>query len=211
MTIVVAGEGLTDYLVIKNMLIGYFDDKNLPISRLLPKDKEPVGWGNVLKYISSKEFIENIEDADYCIVQIDSKECEDWDLGLKQIGDNASKVKYFIDEIIKVLIDKIGNDYEQFKDKIIFAVTVHELECWLLPFNTDNKAHCKKMVSCSTTIETLAKTRGFSIHQKHYREGRNYEELSKNMKKQKELLKKSKLNPSLAIFIDNLNTIFKNF
>jgi hypothetical protein len=66
-----AGEGLTDYIVIRNLLIGFFKDKNLAISRLLPRDKEPVGWGNVLNYLSTDEFREGVNNTEYIVVQIE--------------------------------------------------------------------------------------------------------------------------------------------
>lgn len=119
MNFVIAGEGLTDYIVLKNLLIGFFNNKNLPVNRLLPKDKEPVGWGNVLKYLSTEEFRNGVINSDYCIVQIDTNECEDWNEELIHIGDDESKVNVFIRDIIKVLINRIGQEYVNLKNKII--------------------------------------------------------------------------------------------
>lgn len=203
------GEGLTDFKVIKNLMIGYFNDKNLLITRLLPRDKEPVGWGNVLKYLPTDEFKAGVDNSDYTIIQIDSDKCEDWGKGLTNIGSDATRIEEFINSIKVVLINEIGNPfYETNRNKILFAIAVYEIECWLLPFNSNTKAHFSKLVGCTNTIEKIANVRGFSINQKNYEGGKHYEDLSKGMKDNKELLKKSELNPSLKAFVDLLKTTF---
>lgn len=209
MRFAVAGEGLTDFVVLKNLLIGFFKDKNLPVNRLLPKDKEPVGWGNVLKFLPSKEFQDGVEYSDYTIVQIDTKECEEWNEGLRNIGDNDSMADSFIKDVITVLINKIGQEfYNTNNNKILFAITVHDMECWLLPFNTTAPAHQSKMVNCVTALEHIANKRGFSIHQKNNQDSKYYIDFSKEMKDKNNLINKSKLNPSLKIFIEMLETNF---
>ncbi|MGZ3809831.1 MAG: hypothetical protein ACXVCE_17235 [Bacteriovorax sp.] len=209
MKFAVVGEGKTDFIVIRNTLIGYFNDKNLPINRLLPKEDEPVGWSNVFKYLSTEEFKGAFEANDYIIIQIDTNECHDWNESMTHIGDNLEQVETFINQIKNVLVNKIGREfYESNKHKIIFAITIHEIECWLLPFNTDKRAHVSKIVNCSNTLESIAQTRGFSISQKHYRDGKNYDDLSKEMKKNATLMERGELNPSLKYFLDLLNSFF---
>ena len=105
------GEGLTDFKVLKNLFIGFFKDKNLQFNRLIPRDKEPVGWGNVLRYLESIEFKGAFEIADYIVIQIDTDKCEEWKEGLRHIGDNAAAVDEFIGLVIEVLIGKIGSGF----------------------------------------------------------------------------------------------------
>lgn len=205
-----AGEGLTDFKVIKNLLVGFFNDKNLFVTRLLPKETEPVGWGNLLNYITTLEFRNGVENVEFVIVQIDSGTCEEWGAGIKNLGDDSLRIEVFIQEIINFLIDKIGFEfYTANKDKIAFAISVHDIECWLLPFNSSTPAHYSKIVSCVKTLERIANQKGFSINKKNYQEGKHYEELSKEMKKHKILMEKHSLNPSLQIFIDKLKNRFK--
>ena len=70
MRFAIAGEGRTDFIVLQNLLIGFFNDKNLAVTRLLPKDKEPVGWGNVLNYLSTEEFRIGALYNDYVVVKL---------------------------------------------------------------------------------------------------------------------------------------------
>ena len=204
-----AGEGLTDYIVIKNLLIGFFKDKNLAISRLLPKDKEPVGWGNVLNYLSTDEFREGVNNTDHIVVQIDTDKCEEWNEGLQNIGNNTDNLDDFVQGVIAVLITRIGQDFfTQNKGKFLFAISIHDIECWLLPFIADQPAHQSKMVGCVNAVERIAKKHGISINQKNYEDGKHYEKFSQDMKKHNTLMQKHSLNPSLKIFINMLRTAF---
>ena len=213
MRFAIASEGRTDYTVLKNLLIGFFKDKSLPVTLLRPKEKEPFGWGNLLNYISSQDFRDDCDDEniDYTIIQIDTNECADWNEALKHIGDNTTEINNFISQVTNVLIKKIGNDfYAVNKDKIIFAICVHEVECWLLPFNTNKPAHYSKMVGCVNTIEQIANRNGYSIHEKNYQDGKHYDTLSKEMKNNKVLIQKGSLNPSLKLFLESLTNSFQH-
>ena len=122
MRFAIAGEGCTDFIVLQNLLIGFFNDKNLSVTRLLPKDKEPVGWGNVLKYLATEEFRIGALYNDYVVVQIDTDKCEEWNAGLQNIGDNISQVESFINAVIDVLKTKIGTEfYQSNESKILFS------------------------------------------------------------------------------------------
>lgn len=203
------GEGLTDFTVIRNILIGFFNDKNLRINRLLPKDKEPVGWGNVLNYLPTSEFKDSFDFADYIVIQIDTDKCDDWNEGIKNIGNDRENVIDFVEAVKEILIKKIGIElYASKEANIIFAICVHEMECWLLPFITDLKAHQSKIVNCVKSVEQIANKKGVSINQKNYEDGKHYENFSIEMKKNRTLLKKSELNPSLNYFIETLKAIF---
>ena len=204
-----AGEGLTDYKVIKNLLIGFFNDKNLPITKLKPTETEPAGWGNLFDYLTTPEFRGGVDYSDHTIIQIDTDRCEEWKDDLKHIGDDDSQIEQFIDKAKASLIKRIGNEfYLANKHKIFFAICIHDIECWLMPFNTTQPAHYSKIVGCQNTLEKIAQKQGFSIHQKYYEEGKFYDTFSQDMKKQKILLQKYLLNPSLKIFIESLLNAF---
>lgn len=206
-----AGEGLTDFKVIKNLLIGFFNDKNLPVNRLLPKETEPVGWGNLLHYLTTPEFRGGVDFNDYTIVQIDTDKCEEWKEELNHIGDDDGQVEPFVEKVIATLIKRIGTEYySKNKHKFFFAICVHDLECWLLPFNAPQPAHQSKIVGCQNTIEKIAGKKGLSIHQKNYQDGKVYDELSKNLKSHKILMEKYTLNSSLEVFINTLIKAFPN-
>lgn len=207
----IVGEGVTDFYVLENLLIGFFNDKDLPVTRFRPKQQEPFGFGNLMNYLASEDFIIDLESVDFTLVQIDTKECADWNPSINNIGDDDTQIEVFIEQVRNFLIDKIGNEfYQEFQDRIIFAITVHEIECWLLPFHINTLAHQRKIVGCIGTLENIANTKGISINQKNFQQGKHYEDFSKPLKKKKELLLKAKLNPSLNAFIETLKVKFPN-
>jgi hypothetical protein len=207
----IVGEGVTDFYVLESLLIGFFNDKNLPVTRFRPKQQEPFGFGNLMNYLSSDDFKIDVESIDYTLVQIDTKECADWNPSINNIGDDAAQIEVFIEQVKTFLIDKIGIDfYQEFQDRIIFAITVHEIECWLLPFHITTLAHQRKLVGCAGTLENIANAKGISINQKNFQQGKHYEDFSKPLKKKKELLQKAILNPSLKVFLENLQDMFPN-
>lgn len=204
-----AVEGLTDFKVIKNILVGFFNDKNLAITKLVPENKEAFGWGNLLNYLSSDRFKKAFGFNDYIIVQIDSGTCNDWNAGLAHIGDDEAQIEAFVENVTGALISKIDHAfYKENKYKIIFAISVHDMECWLLPFISVRRSDHSKMINCTNAVEQIAQKRGFSINQKNYENGKHYEDLSKDMSKNKILMKHYKINRSLAIFIESLIELF---
>ena len=92
--------------------------------------------------------------------------------------------------------DKNESFYETNQEKIIFAISVHELECWLLSICKDLKA--EKITSCFEALQRECKD--IKV-EKNYS---TYDKISKVFLKNKELLKISSKNSSFDIFIKSL-------
>ena len=80
--------------------------------------------------------------------------------------------------------------------EIIFAISVHELECWLLSICKDLKA--EKITGCFESLQRECKD--IKV-EKNYT---TYDKLSRVFLKNKELLKISSKNSSFDIFIKSL-------
>src|SRR5258705_6133931 len=160
----VVGEGQPDHIIIRIIIHGFFNDKSIVVNRLFPEDKESGGYDRVFKFLATKEFRIGIENCDYIVVQIDTNECQTWNEGITHIGGSASeeKIDQFIEVVKKVLIKKIGEDYPSFENKIIFAITVHDLECWFFPFHSNLSAEQSKILSCKKTMAKIAGTQGLT-------------------------------------------------
>ncbi len=73
-------EGITDQIVIENILIGYFNTDNIEFNELQPlrdevdrnRSKNYGSWSKVVEYCESNEFKESLIFHDYLIVQIDT-------------------------------------------------------------------------------------------------------------------------------------------
>ncbi|OWY24732.1 phage tail protein [Sphingobacteriales bacterium UPWRP_1] len=206
-------EGITDQEIISNILIGYYNNPDILITELQPlrdeTDKNRAvsfgGWGNLLEYCQSPVFKQAFQSVSYIILQIDTDVCEDYEISKKENGEDLTP-----EQLIKKVADKfiglIGIDfYRQFQHRIIFAIAVHSIECWLLPiYYTDNRKH--KTVNCLPTLnQALSKKEGFTIDASN-KALIYYQRISDVFSKKKNLEKYYPHNPSFNIFIQNLST-----
>ena len=202
----IISEGVTDQVVLENILFGWTGNKNLSVTRLQPKQDEPGNWDKVFKYCQSEDFKGAFAFTDFLIIQIDTD----------FMGGGTVPEEYFInvkdlsveDKIIAFrskFIELIGKGfYNEYKTQIIFAISVEEIECWFLPiYFPTKKTKAAKIVNCIGTLNPeLQKKEGFTISSKDYA---YYEKIAKHFRKKKDIQKYAPLNESFSIFIRELN------
>lgn len=200
-------EGVTDQEILTSILCGYYENPNLLFNELQPlrdetdRDKSQAGWGNLLEYCRSEVFKNAFQTNAYVIVQIDTDVSEEYGVSKNENGEELSPER-LIEKVIDRFKEIIGIDfYEKCQNRIIFAISVHSIECWLLPiYYTDNRK--SKIVNCLETLnKELAKKEGFTIDSKNLE---YYEQIAKVFLKKKNLNKYYPHNPSFAIFIQKL-------
>ncbi|MEN9613186.1 MAG: hypothetical protein RLZZ628_4000 [Bacteroidota bacterium] len=211
-------EGITDQIVIENILYGIFDTRVIPLTQLTPRIDEgdynqmvrPTNWLTVLEYCQSDEFRAFLRTtSDYAIIQLDTDALKGDSVPLQyrihlqalQQANPAECVKIVVNQLVML----IGNDfYETFKDRILFAISVDSIECWLLPFYwSTQKAKAAKTANCLEPLNEGLKKAGISIYI-HAKNPDNYRKISKLLRKHKEFMKLQALNPSLAIFVESV-------
>lgn len=201
-----ACEGITDQIVIENILCGFYkdleDDDVQPFQPAYDettkkqKEGEFGGWEILLQYLSEKRFRDDVLNSEYTIIQIDTDICEHPNFSVNK---DTSCLVTFIENIkLKLIssIDKNESFYESNKEKIIFAISVHELECWLLPICKDLKK--EKITGC---FESLQRECTNIKVEKNYS---TYDKLSRVFLKNKDLLKIASKNGSFEIFLSSL-------
>ncbi len=205
-----ACEGITDHIVIENILCGFYkdyDDLDEEIQAFQPaydettkkqKEQEFGGWEILLDYLSEKRFRDDVLNSEYTIVQIDTDICEHVNFNVPK---ETIPMMTFIEKIQERLILSIDKNklfYDENKDKIIFAISVHMLECWLFPIYKDCKT--EKIVGCFEALKREVKT----IKVQKNRE--SYQLLSKPLLKRGYLLEIAKKNCSFYKFLKDLPT-----
>lgn len=206
-------EGLTDQIVIENILAGYFQSNDILINPLQPeRDKDDEnksdygGWYLVFQYCQSQDFQEAFQFNEYIIIQIDTDVCEEVNYDISKRDKNGNELT--VEQLIVAVKEKfkclIGEDfYNQNCDRIIFAISVHSIECWLLPLYYQNKTK-SKIVNCLDTLnQELNGKEKFTISAKN---PDYYHYISKKYFKHKILMKHYKHNPSLKVFIEELKS-----
>lgn len=206
-------EGITDQIVIENILAGYFDNPDIIVNPLQPlrdeTDKSLManygGWTLVFDHCRSDQFQDAFSFNDYIIIQIDTDTSDDvgYDISKNDVETETELLpNELIEQVRGKLIDLIGQDfYDGNAERIIFAIAVHSTECWLLPlyYNDKNKSETKGCLNRLNRV--LTKKEGFTISAK---DTGYYDIVSRKYCKHKTLMSKCKDNPSLSIFIEEL-------
>jgi len=205
-------EGLTDQIIIENILIGFFDDPDMSVNSLQPLRDEtdrsrtinPGNWHQVLEYCSSERFRGAFQFNDYVIVQIDTDVAADYGVSDRDEEGNELSVEDMIERVKAVLIVHIGQEfYKNYTRRILFAVAVQSIECWLLPLLFGDKKKSKTVNCLGTLNQGLARKISFSIDPNNKRP-EYYENISVEYTKRKRLMALYSSNPSLEAFVHEL-------
>lgn len=207
----IVSEGVTDQEVISNILYGFYNNPDIIINELQPlrdetdnkKSSNLGGWGNLLEYCKSDVFKYAFQTNNYIIIQIDTDVCEEY--GISKKKETIDKeVDELIFDVSNKLIATIGSDfYKKYQNRIIFAIAVHSIECWLLPiYYSDAKKN--KTINCLQTLNQALSKKGFTIDAKKLE---YYEEITKVFLKRKNLEKYYPHNPSFNFFIERLKSL----
>lgn len=149
----IISEGFTDQITIDNILCGYFQNQDLEVQYLYPDfdltEKKQIGggWRDLSNYLQIKSFRNAVASFDFVIIQVDTdflrikKDAEEFGF-----DDNYNELttENLVINIIAKLISKINAKesgfYEKFKNKIIFAISVDSIECWLVAYFCEHSA-----------------------------------------------------------------------
>ncbi len=210
----IIAEGKTDHEVLRNILAGFFNDRNIDIIPLQPSQdftdgsqlSEFGGWFNVFEYCRSGYLVNAVEQNDFIIIQIDSDCSHELHFGV--LKEKEETLEVFVERIRNrlksVITDKLGDDwFEKYSKRIIFAIAVDEIECWLLPlFYTDK-------------IKSVVNNCIYKLNQKlserdkinpDAKDVNTYRRISRDFSKPKILNQFYPKNPSLKIFIEELKS-----
>jgi hypothetical protein len=203
-------EGITDQIVIENILYGFYknyNDLDEEIQPLEPPRDETdmrqaysefgTGWSAIFNYLSETRFRDDVLNNEYVIIQIDTDVAEDFNCSKNQ------SVEAIIKCVIETMVAKIDSKnifYQEHRKKIIFAISVHSLECWILPIYESNKK--EKIIKCEEKLKkAIPKVSKKLKIEKNYK---NYNKLTQEFLKHKKLMKIVSQNSSFQIFIKSL-------
>ena len=140
LTFGVIAEGPTDQTVIENILLGYFkDQEDEPDVRYIqpprPLTETPAGWGHVFKSLERKDYEGALQYNDYLVIHIDTDVQEEpgFDVPRRE-GRTQLSIPDRVDRVIARLKRDIDAAFYQANaHRILFAIAVDTIECWLLP------------------------------------------------------------------------------
>ena len=135
--------------------------------------------------------------------------------GRKQ--DPQTKIIYHVEDNpppsdVKGLIEsRIHTDID--REIIIYAVCIHTLECWLIPFITDNNGKCLKINNCIRTVnnEISSQHKNINVLDKNSTNSKNaYQFILKKKKKVDDIKKCAEYNIGFQKFLEQLENIKLN-
>ena len=211
-------EGETDQHILKHILIGYFNDPDLVVRNLQPAadetDAEAMsafgGWVNVFNYCQPEYLEGALKRNDFIVVQVDTdvSEQKGFDVGKLDKSGQRLPVSDLILKVIERFQEVFSQDFEttfweENKNRILFAVSVESIECWLLPlFYNDNTKSA--INSCLSKVnQYLIKNNEKPIPNNKNGAVPTYRKLSRQLMKNKVLKESYPQNPSFKIFIEN--------
>jgi hypothetical protein len=216
MIIGLISEGVTDHLIIDDIISGLLRKDEILVNPVRPIGKEPFGWGNLFQFLKTNDFENSLKLNDFVVIQIDTDVCLEWpncgDFGLTKLVDknsNDEDHENILDKIKAYLIGQMNKEiFYKYENKIVFAVSINSIECWLLPLNASLKAHQNKIVNCLETLNLYLSKKGETIDKenKTFKNNRIYEGLSKPFRNYEKLQSARKFNYSLNHFCGKLET-----
>lgn len=209
-------EGITDYIVIENIICGYLgidDDDIYQLQPVLDETSQKQasdsfgGWENVLTYLQATDFVDAADNHDYLIIQIDTDICEHKNFGVGSMSLAQHQQPEFYDLIKQRLIAEINkryaNNFSKYADKIIFCICIHSLECWLLAHYQTKQPASPKIVNCEKSLDFLFKKTPTKYQKNHS----CYNHISQPFLNIDNIEKTCKESLSFRLFIERLNQV----
>jgi len=213
-TIGILSEGRTDQVVIERILKGFFDrDGRLEVNPIFPPEIVPAGepeeggWTVLKSRLMQGYHRQALAFNDYLVVHIDTDVCEEVGYEVSRRDPNTGALldpDALRQATIERLIDWLGRDfYSRYGERILFAVAVDGIECWLLPLLEDKLAKQRKTTGCRDAADVALRRTGHPSLGAADRL-RHYARVASPYLKRKTLLAKGRLNPSLSAFLADL-------
>lgn len=209
----IVSEGVSDFWVLRHIITRYLKDQDLWVLPLNPKQTKdgkqdgPGGWRLVMKYLEDKEkklIVEALkEDFEYIVVQIDTDVCEEY--GVRH---DLTDIGAFWQEVCVNLSNRLPEDFD--KSRLIFAICIDEIECWLIPFVDTNKKDCQNTNRCVNIVNKSIKGKDLFIDADNKNsDGAKgaYDYILKQKKKPKDIKECSVHNYGFTKFIEQLDKI----
>ena len=186
----VVSEGVSDYRTIKHITERFLKSKDGDeyfTIRLNPKEEHLIV--EALK-----------EECECVIVQIDTDVCEEY-----KVKRDLSNVESLWNNVRDKILESVHPDFDE--SKLILAICIEELECWLIPFIDNDSRRCMNMDRCLNIVNNdihkenlfIAKDAKNSLGAQ-----RAYEYILKQKRKPKEIVMCSEHNYGFKKFIEQL-------
>ena len=213
-SVALIAEGVTDQLILDAVLQAYFRGDGCYVVGLQPlldfTDRKVEGaqggWGHVFRYCDcADKIMDALAFNDVVVIQIDTDICQEY--GVSHTGEeDCEHMISIVTDLLHQRLLSAGIDERTIHERVICAVCINSIECWLLPFYLLDKKRAKTSNCAGTLNRQLTKSGvGFYIDEDN-KLFEVYEELVKPIQREKHLATQSKENCSLGRFVEILDS-----
>jgi hypothetical protein len=191
-------EGITDFPIINSILIGYFNDSKIDVNPISPINfRASSNYDKVFKSCKPEKLKRAFLANKYIIIHVDTDVSSSF--GISHYEDEQLlSPQQLIDKVADKFKQQMGEEfYRQYGHRIIFAIAVHSIECWLFPILASDDKSAETENCCQTLEKTVPSFR------KKYD---YYQEITEKYRNHDDLLNLYPKNPSLKIFIEQLES-----
>jgi hypothetical protein len=209
-------EGVSEHRIIKHIITKYFKDQEPDINQIQPKildEKQETtgGWVEVLKYCERKELKDIFVENDYLVIQIDTDQSQNAPFSINHLIPTGEEktTNELLHDVLNKLNSLISPDIKAtYSDKIFFAISIHTLECWLLPlfYVNNHKSDTKGCLSTLNIELTKKNIKPISIKNSPIAQ-QSYRSILSNWKKKSEIVASAQYNVGFKGFVESLDLI----
>lgn len=203
------GEGPTDHTVMRSILAAYWGDAVF-IPSVQPIPGAPGGWPRVFTWLKDGRHQQALLEYDYLVIHLDSDESNRYDVPHVDGGVKLTP-EALVSRIIERLKVAIGAEFHtKHAARFIFAIAVHEIECWILALHDDHHRHEGRFKKCLELANRELDRKRLPPLSKEGRGARisdPYRRASEGFADRTRLLAIRDRNPSLALFLHQLDAI----
>ncbi len=153
MNIALICEGVSEVNVLKHIVERFFGDFDVSVHAFQPtieengKQETFGGWYEVLSHCNDENVKNALATNDYLIIQIDTDTCHkpNYEAISEEEKRKGIEFETLYERVVDRLLRNISQElYAEVKNKILFAVCIDEIECWLLPlcYENDKNKRC---------------------------------------------------------------------
>lgn len=212
----VIAEGATDQAVLENILCGFFGaDGEEPVVNPVQPRREmkgrvpaPGGWTLVFRSLRAGDHRKALQVNDYVVVHIDTDVCDEPGFDVPRHGPKGALRPEELIEAVKAKLVAAMDPafYAEHAARIVFAIAVDSIECWLLPLVYEGEAAKKrKTTGCLEAADRKLRRLGRPpLSNAGSKSPVSYDKASRDYATRRTLMEHRAENPSLAVFVERL-------
>jgi hypothetical protein len=215
----IIAEGFTDQLVLKNVILGFFDEHEEPVVNFeqplldaTSRSAQPAhgGWTLVRRYFQERKFLQALQYNKYLVVHIDADIAAE--LGTPLVVDGKQRTPTeLVEDIIAYFRGLLGDEiWSAHQERFLFAIGSDSIECWLLSlvFDRAQKSKRGKTTGCLRALDHEFREKGRPpLSKGESKQPEAYRELSESFRTRAEVEEAAEHNPGFQRFVAQLASI----